>query len=114
MDIAQLVTLAQQGDEQAKSKLLRLAAEWVYARMFLSVRSSEAADDLAQDALVAALTGLPRLRNPRAFLPWLRRITENVLADYRRGRARTPGEVELDRIPSRGDADCSWGALMAV
>ncbi len=90
METAHLVTPAQRGDEEAKSRLRKLAAQLVYARVFRSVKARCEAEDVAQDALLAALTALPRLRNPQAFLPWLRRITDNVVADYVRRRRRSP------------------------
>ena len=93
MDFARLVTLSMNGDEQAKSDLLRRAAQLVYARVFRSVKSYSVAEDVAQDALVAALTALPHLRNPRAFLPWLRRITDNAIADHFAMCQRLPEEV---------------------
>ena len=63
MDLAHLVTLALNGDEQAKSVLLDRAARLVYARIFRRIGATSAAEDVAQDTLVALLTGLPRLRN---------------------------------------------------
>ena len=105
MDLTYLVTLAVNGDEQAKSELLVRAARLVYARVFRRIGSGSAAEDVAQDTLVALLTGLPRLRNPQAFLPWLRRITDNVVVDYfeRRGNARDEVGHAIEDVPSVDD-----------
>jgi len=105
MDLTHLVTLAVNGDEQATSEVLVRAARLVYARVFRRIGSGSAAEDVAQDALVALLAGLPRLRKPQTFLPWLRRITDNMVADYFERRGRSLGEVRhtLEEIPSDDD-----------
>lgn len=105
MDIPQLVTLAQKGDVDARAQLIGRAARLVYARVLGRLRGSAAADDVAQEALLAALSSLPRLRNPRAFIPWLRRITDNTVADHLASRRRAPTETSdaLDGVPSGVD-----------
>lgn len=105
MDISRLVCLAQAGDEQAKSDLLQRAAGLVYARVLRSFNDREAADDAAQDVLLAALAGLGRLRDPGAFLAWLRRITDNTVANHLAGRRSRPGgsEQPFEDMPGPGD-----------
>lgn len=104
MDLARLVTRATSGDRQARDDLLKRATQLVYARVFRTVGNRPAAKDVAQDALVAALTGLPGLRNPQAFLPWLRRITDRAVADHFAARRKWPHGAQdtLDRIPAVG------------
>jgi len=103
MDIPQLVTLAQNGDDEARAQLIGRAARLVYARVLGALGASAAAEDVAQDALLGALSSLPRLRHPRAFVPWLRRITDNTVADHfaSRRRAATEAEAALDAMPAR-------------
>ena len=94
MDITQLVSRAQQGDGPATGDLLRRASQLVYARVLQSLKGQAAADDVAQDALLAALAGLPRLREPKAFLAWLRRITDNTVANHLAHRRREASEAQ--------------------
>ena len=51
----------------------------VYAAINI-VKSSHAADDIAQDAFVRAWEQLPTLRNPKVFGPWLMKITGILLS----------------------------------
>ena len=51
------------------------------------------ADDLAQDAIVAALERRPDARD--SFRPWLKTVTRRILVDRQRARARhEPASVE--------------------
>lgn len=52
------------------------------------VRRPEDADDLFQEALVAAWKSLPRYDRSRPFAPWLRGIAFNLASDWRRSAAR--------------------------
>jgi RNA polymerase sigma-70 factor (ECF subfamily) len=59
-------------------------------RAFLhsTVRSGADVDDLLQETLTAAWKSLPNYDRSRPLAPWLRGIASNVLADWRRTRAR--------------------------
>ncbi len=55
------------------------------------------ADDLAQEAFLRAWQELGRLREPRAFSGWLRRLAVRLLIDVRRlKRLRFRGVAALD------------------
>jgi len=103
-DLIRLVARAQNGDEKATAELLASAARLVYGRVFRTVRSHQVAEDLTQDALVAVLSGLPRLRNPQAFLSWLRSIAENILADHLKRPANGGDNETVADLPAE-DAD---------
>jgi RNA polymerase sigma factor (sigma-70 family) len=64
-----------------------------------------AADEAAQEAFCRAFSSLNRLRNPRAFFPWLLGITEHVAREMRRARptARLQAADELSRPPAPPD-----------
>jgi RNA polymerase sigma-70 factor (ECF subfamily) len=82
VDLPGLTAGAQAGDRGALSELMSRAAPLVYARLCRALHGRHDAEDMTQDVLLAAVAGLPRLREPRAFLPWLRRIVDNVAADH--------------------------------
>jgi RNA polymerase sigma-70 factor (ECF subfamily) len=66
------------------------------------VAGPEAAQDVTQDALLAAWRELPSLRDPDRFLPWLRRILVNRARDVGRGQRRLGGRpVSLDSVPAQ-------------
>jgi len=81
-ELHQLVTAAQAGDGAAVEDILRQAARLAFSRVRRMLGASEAAEDLTQDVLVVVLKGLPGLRDPQAFLPWLRSIVDNTVADH--------------------------------
>lgn len=105
MALARLVALARAGDEEARSELLEQATRLVYGRVLQQMKGLSAAEDVAQDVLLEAIRALPRLRRPEAFLPWLRRITDNALADHwrARGRGRSEDSGALEQAPAPGD-----------
>ncbi|WP_175411689.1 RNA polymerase sigma factor [Streptomyces sp. TRM64462] len=79
-----LVVRCQLGEREAFRELVRVwhTPLWRYVRGM--VGSSCVADDLAQDAWVAVVRGLPRLRQPERFAPWLFTIARRVIADHLR------------------------------
>jgi len=105
MDLTHLVTRIQNGDEDLKSDLLGRAARLVYARIYRKIGAGPAAEDVAQDTLLALLTGLPELRNPQAFLPWLRRIVDNQITDYYQRRTRESADISHGVEEIQSDRD---------
>ncbi|MCP4569939.1 MAG: RNA polymerase sigma factor [FCB group bacterium] len=65
-----------------------LEPEYLQGMMFCRklMGDRDGGDDLYQDALVNALTGFERLRNPKAFKPWFYRVMINTF----RGTIRRP------------------------
>ena len=104
--LAELVRRAQAGDQGARSRLLERATRLVYARVLRSLKGQQAAEDVAQEALCEAARGLPGLRAPEAFLPWLRRIADHAVANYGRDRRRRRAEPAAapDQLPSHAEA----------
>ena len=88
-----LVLAAQAGDLAAFE---RLATRW-HPRLFRHARrltgDAEGARDAAEEAWVAIVRGLGRLRDPARFGPWALRITGRRCADWiahrRQARSRT-------------------------
>ena len=75
---------------------------------FLIVRDAAAAEDIAQEAFLAAIRALDRFDRRRPFGPWLHRIVVNRAIDWTRARAlrREVGEpVESEAPPQR---DVAW------
>ena len=63
---------------------------------FLVVQDAAAAEDIAQEAFLAAVRNLDRFDRKRPFGPWLHRIVVNRAIDFTRARTlrRESGEVE--------------------
>ncbi|HEY2552261.1 MAG TPA: RNA polymerase sigma factor [Streptosporangiaceae bacterium] len=67
------VAAAQQGDALALDQLLDEVAP--YVRRLCARIAPAAADDAAQEALLAVFRGLPSLRAPEAIMTWVRSVT---------------------------------------
>ncbi|RGA05118.1 sigma-70 family RNA polymerase sigma factor [Microbispora triticiradicis] len=79
-----LVTRAQLGERAALAQLVarwRMPV-WTYVRRMLD---AERADDVAQEVWLAVVRGLPRLREPGRFAPWLFTIARRSVTDRLRG-----------------------------
>jgi RNA polymerase sigma-70 factor (ECF subfamily) len=98
------VRAAQAGSDEAMEALFR--AHWAPAHRaaFLIVHDAAAAEDIAQEAFLAAIRALDRFDRARPFGPWLHRIVVNRAIDWARARAlrREVGEpVEAEAPPER-------------
>ena len=84
---AVLVRAAQRGSEDAVAELF--ARHWDDARRaaLLVTGDRAAAEDIAQEAFLAALRALPRFDLRRPLRPWLHRIVVNRAIDFARARA---------------------------
>src|SRR5215203_7000506 len=71
-----------------------------YRAAYLVVHDAAAAEDVAQDAFLAAVDALDRFDRRRPFAPWLHRIAVNRAIDWSRARAVrhevAAGEALLD------------------
>jgi RNA polymerase sigma-70 factor, ECF subfamily len=86
-------------------------AHWAPAHRaaFLIVHDAAAAEDIAQEAFLAAIRALDRFDRRRPFGPWLHRIVVNRAIDWSRARAlrREVGEAVEDR-PAPAEQPVGW------
>lgn len=83
---ADVVTLAQQGREDAYRELIRRYERPVFSLVFRMVRDRELAEDLAQDTFIKVLNHIDRYRPEFKFSSWLFKIANNVAIDHLRKR----------------------------
>jgi RNA polymerase sigma-70 factor (ECF subfamily) len=81
-----LVRAAQGGSAQAMEELFRLHWPRAHRAAWLVIHDAAAAEDVAQDAFLAAVRALERFDRRRPFGPWLHRIVVNRAIDYARTR----------------------------
>jgi RNA polymerase sigma-70 factor (ECF subfamily) len=93
-----LVRHAQAGSEEALETLYRAHWPRAHRAAFLIVHDAAAAEDIAQEAFLAAVRALDRFDRRRPFGPWLHRIVVNRSIDWARRRAITR-EVSADASP---------------
>jgi RNA polymerase sigma factor (sigma-70 family) len=107
IDDPALVERAQGGDEHAFTTLYRRHVGYVAGILQRLVRSDagEELDDMLQQTFVDAFVGLPRLRNPLGFRPWIARIAARCAYDRlsSRRRLRWLAEAFEWTIPMKSD-----------
>jgi len=81
-----LVRAAQRGSEEAFAQLFARHWPMAHRAAWLVVRDAAAAEDVAQEAFVAAARALQRFDRRRPFAPWLHRIVINRAIDAARAR----------------------------
>jgi len=86
--VARLFKRAQHNPERYQSELY--AAFWgdAYRLAYGILGNAQDAEDVAQTALVRALSKLDTLDNPQAAIKWIHRIVGNAALDYRRDEGR--------------------------
>lgn len=84
---ARLIADAQGGSEEALEQLVRRHWPLAYRAAYLVVGDAAAAEDVAQEALMAAIRSLERFDRRRPFGAWLHRIAVNRAIDHVRARA---------------------------
>jgi RNA polymerase sigma-70 factor (ECF subfamily) len=92
------VRAAQGGSERAVEELFSRHWPDAYRAALLIAHDRAAAEDIAQEAFLAALRALPRFDRRRPLRPWLHRIVVNRAIDWARAR-KLRAEVDFDALP---------------
>ena len=98
---------AQRGSVSDLESLFRHHWPRAYRAAYLVVHDAAAAEDIAQEAFLAAVRSLDRFDRRRPFGPWLHRIVVNRAIDWSRARGlrREAGEAALEHIASATTPD---------
>jgi len=99
---------AQAGSPEAMEALFR--AHWgrAHRAAFLIVHDAAAAEDIAQEAFLAAIRALHRFDRRRPFGPWLHRIVVNRAIDWSRARSLRREVAESPHSEARPDTPGGW------
>jgi RNA polymerase sigma factor (sigma-70 family) len=100
------VSAAQQGDALALDRLLDELAPYV-GRLCRRITPA-AADDAAQEALLAIFRGLPSLRAPEAIMTWVRSVTVRTAIRVAR---QHEAEVAAEETVTDGSASSLEGLV---
>jgi RNA polymerase sigma factor (sigma-70 family) len=94
---SQLVSLYQQGNEEAFKSLLQRHKSRVYTAIYLIVKDRYVAEDLLQETFIKAINTIKggRYNEEGKFLPWISRIAHNMAIDHFRREKRYP-EIVLE------------------
>jgi RNA polymerase sigma-70 factor (ECF subfamily) len=98
---------AQSGSVSDLESLFRHHWPRAYRAAYLVVHDSAAAEDIAQEAFLAAVRSLDRFDRRRPFGPWLHRIVVNRAIDWSRARTlrREAGEAGLEHVAASAAPD---------
>ena len=105
---------AQAGSASDLEALFRLHWPRAFRAAYLVVRDAAAAEDIAQEAFLAAVRTLDRFDRRRPFGPWLHRIVVNRAIDAARARAARAETVLDDAYAAPSAADRSDARLVAA
>jgi RNA polymerase sigma-70 factor, ECF subfamily len=96
---------AQEGSVDDLESLFRAYWPRAFRAAYLVVHDPAAAEDIAQEAFMAAIRSLDRFDRRRPFGPWLHRIVVNRAIDWTRARRlRAEAELAAD-VPAPPAAD---------
>jgi RNA polymerase sigma-70 factor (ECF subfamily) len=90
---------AQAGSVSDLEALFREHWPRAYRAAYLVVHDAAAAEDIAQEAFLAAVRALDRFDRRRPFGPWLHRIAVNRAIDWSRARTQR-AETEAQELPA--------------
>ncbi len=82
-----LVRDVQRGSAEALEELFRREWPHAYRAAYLVVHDAAAAEDIAQEAFLAAVRAIDRFDRRRPFGPWMHRIVVNRAIDVTRARS---------------------------
>ncbi len=87
-----LVKLYLTGNENGLQELLRRHKSKIYTSIYLLVKDQYLAEDIFQDAFIKVINTLRsgRYNEEGKFLPWVMRISHNLVIDYFRKEKRSP------------------------
>jgi RNA polymerase sigma-70 factor, ECF subfamily len=98
-DEAALVRQARAGSADAVETLVRRHWDAAHRTAFLIVQDAAAAEDIAQESMLAAVRAIDGFDRRRPLRPWLHRIVVNRSLDWLRARERR-SEVSAEFTPA--------------
>jgi RNA polymerase sigma-70 factor (ECF subfamily) len=102
-DESELIRRCRSGDERAYRELVRRYQRQVYSIALRMVRSSEDAEDLAQETFVRMFRALDRYDLERPFAAWLFTIASRLSIDHLRRKRIRP--ISLFRRDAESDEE---------
>jgi RNA polymerase sigma-70 factor (ECF subfamily) len=102
------VRRARDGSADALDELFRAHWPAAHRAAYLIVHDAAAAEDIAQEAFIAAIRALDRFDRRRPFGPWLHRIVVNRAIDHARSRA-IRREVGAELVAEAASPDAAGG-----
>jgi RNA polymerase sigma-70 factor (ECF subfamily) len=103
-DTGELVRRARAGDAAAFEELVRLHLRAAYSVAYAVTNDSNDAEDVTQDAFIAALERLDEV-DPDRFSGWLLRIVRNRALNLRRSQSVRSAKPLAEAVDARSTSD---------
>lgn len=108
-DLNCLIDRARGGDLDAFGQVVRATQTMAFAVAVNVLHDFAGAQDVVQDAYLAAFRRLADLEESAAFLSWFRRVVITTAVDAKRARRRTFLRLDdLHDVPVLDEAEASW------
>jgi RNA polymerase sigma-70 factor (ECF subfamily) len=104
-DTGELVRSARAGDTAAFEQLVRRHLRAAYSVAFAVTNDPNDAEDVTQDAFIAALERLDECHDPDRFSGWLLRIVRNRALNLRRSQAVRSAQPLSDVVEARSSSN---------
>jgi len=113
---SKLVSLYQDGNEEAFEMLLHRHKSKIYTAIYLIVKDRYTAEDLLQETFIKAINTIRsgRYNEEGKFLPWISRIAHNLAIDHFRKDKRYPEVVLEDGSKLFNSMDFSEESIESV
>jgi RNA polymerase sigma-70 factor (ECF subfamily) len=98
VDEAELIARSQKQDHEAFGQLVDRYATVVNSLAYRMVGNRADAEDLSQEAFIAAFKALPTFRADAKFSTWLYRIAANKCKDWLRAKRPEQLDAEVDQM----------------
>lgn len=113
MDELRAIARAKKGDAEAFAFLVETYETSVYRLALRMCGNSHDAEEVAQEAFVAAWKGLPSFRGESKFSSWLYQLTTNAAIDFLRREKRHRAAVPIEDEPEPATPDTPQQAVEA-
>ncbi len=94
-----LIEMAQNGDQKAFGKLIRMHQRRLFRYIYGLLGSFDATEDIVQEAFVKAYGAIKTFRTEYAFYPWLSTIARNLAYNQ---ISREEKKESLDKLQDKG------------
>jgi RNA polymerase sigma-70 factor (ECF subfamily) len=85
-------------DAKAISQLIEASQKSLFTFCYFLTKNKQLAEDLTHDTFLRALTCLEQLKNPEAFLGWLKQIARSQYLDYVKSAAQSQPHISSDEL----------------
>ena len=111
MDELRAIAQAKKGDADAFAFLVETYETSVYRLALRMCGNAHDAEEVAQEAFVAAWKGLPAFRGESKFSSWLYQLTTNAAIDFLRREKRHRAAVPIEDEPEPATPDTPQQAM---